>query len=101
MLRSCFCFIVLVPQKFAQQARLEGTRSTIASMARMAASVVDGDLHRRLIQHYSPELYDVVEPLVRLHSANPDIFYLYMLRRDKEEQFLRKLVRGIVRTGFK
>ena len=82
--------IVLVPQKFAQQARLENTRSTIASMGRMAASVVDGDLHRQLIQHYSPELYSkVVEPLVRLHSANPDIFYLYtMVEKDGAAHFV-------------
>jgi diguanylate cyclase (GGDEF)-like protein len=82
--------IVLVPQKFAQQARLENTRSTIASMGRMAASVVDGDLHRQLIQHYSPELYSkVVEPLVRLHSANPDIFYLYtMVEEDGVAHFV-------------
>ena len=72
--------IVLVPQKFAQQARLENTRSTIASIGQMAASVVDGDLHGQLIQRNSPELYSkVVEPLVRLHSANPDIFYLYTM----------------------
>lgn len=82
--------VVLVPQKFAQQARLENTRSTIASMGRMAASVVDGNQHRQLIQHYSPELYTkVVEPLVRLHSANPDIFYLYtMVEKDGVAHFV-------------
>jgi diguanylate cyclase (GGDEF)-like protein len=82
--------IVLVPQKFAQQARLENTRSTIASIGRMAASVVDGDLHRQLIQHYSAELYGkVLEPLVDLHSANPDIFYLYtMVEKDGVAHFV-------------
>jgi diguanylate cyclase (GGDEF)-like protein len=82
--------LVLVPQKFAQQARLEVTRSTIGNMARIAASVVDGDLHRELTNHNSAELYrKVVEPLVRLHSANAEIFYLYtMVQKDGVARFV-------------
>ncbi|HET9936412.1 MAG TPA: diguanylate cyclase [Methyloceanibacter sp.] len=48
----------------------------------MAASVIKGDLHRRLIdpKNYSDDLYKrTLEPLVRLHSADPDIFYLYTM----------------------
>ncbi|HKA99511.1 MAG TPA: hypothetical protein VKD02_01930, partial [Methyloceanibacter sp.] len=48
----------------------------------MAASAVDGDLHRCLIdpKNYSDDLYKrALAPLVRLHSADPDIFYLYTM----------------------
>ena len=48
----------------------------------MAASVLNGDLHRRLINsaNYNPSLYaKALEPLVKLHSADPDIFYAYTM----------------------
>ena len=54
----------------------------VGAIGQMAASVVDGDLHRRLLdpKNYSDDLYKrALEPLVRLHSADPDIFYLYTM----------------------
>ncbi len=48
----------------------------------MAATVVDGDLHRKLLDpaNYSDELYArALAPLVRIHSANANIFYLYTM----------------------
>ncbi|HUV66781.1 MAG TPA: GGDEF domain-containing protein [Sedimentisphaerales bacterium] len=48
----------------------------------MAASAIDGDLHQKLLdsRNFSTELYaKAVAPLVRLHSANPDIYYLYTM----------------------
>jgi diguanylate cyclase (GGDEF)-like protein len=81
-----------VPQYLSKQARWEALRSQVGSVGQMAASVVDGDLHRKLIDPatYSDALYqEAVKPLVRFHSANPDIFYLYtMVERDGVAYFV-------------
>jgi diguanylate cyclase (GGDEF)-like protein len=82
--------IVAVPQWLSKQARLEVQRSHVAQIARLAASVVDGDLHRQLLdpKNYSPQLYErAVAPLVRFHSANPDIFYVYTMVEKNGETF--------------
>jgi len=74
--------IVAVPQLLSKQARLQVLRTQVAEVARLAASVVDGDLHRQLLEpaNYTPELYArVLAPLVRFHSADPDIFYVYTM----------------------
>ncbi|MGD9501189.1 MAG: GGDEF domain-containing protein [Methyloceanibacter sp.] len=74
--------LVAVPQWLSQQARWEQLRKDVAAIGQIAATAVDGDLHRRLIdpKNYSDELYArALEPLVRLHSADPDIFYLYTM----------------------
>jgi diguanylate cyclase (GGDEF)-like protein len=84
--------IVAVPQWLSKQARLQVLRSHVAEIAQLAASVVDGDLHRRLIDpaNYTPELYErTLAPLVRFHSASPDIFYVYtMAERDGKSYFV-------------
>lgn len=74
--------IVAIPQYFSRQARLEVLRTNVGQIARLAASVVDGDVHARLIdpENFTPELYaQAVQPLVKLHNASPDIFYLYTM----------------------
>ena len=74
--------IVAIPQWLSKQARLDVQRSHVAQIARLAASVVDGDVHRQLLdpKNYTLELYTVaLAPLVRFHSANPDIFYVYTM----------------------
>jgi diguanylate cyclase (GGDEF)-like protein len=84
--------IVAIPQWLSKQARLEVLRSHVAQVAQLAASVVDGDLHRQLLDkaNYTPELYArVLKPLVRFHSADPDIFYVYtMMERDGKSFFV-------------
>lgn len=84
--------IVAIPQSLSKQARLEVLRSHVAQIAQLAASVVDGDAHRKLLDpaNYSAELYAAtVKPLVRFHSANPDIFYVYtMVERDGKSFFV-------------
>lgn len=84
--------IVAVPQWLSQQARLEVVRSHVGDIAQIAASLIDGNLHRRLLdpKNYSDDLYArALEPLVHLHSANPDIFYLYtMNERDGVVRFI-------------
>jgi diguanylate cyclase (GGDEF)-like protein len=78
--------IVAVPQWLGKGARLEVLRDHVGQIADLAASVVDGDLHARLIDpaNYTKELYDeALKPLVRFHSANPEMFYVYtMVERD-------------------
>ena len=84
--------IVSVPQWLSRHARLDVLRSHVGQIARLAASVVDGDLHRQLLDpaNYSAELYArAVRPLVRFHSANPDMFYVYtMVERDGGTYFV-------------
>jgi diguanylate cyclase (GGDEF)-like protein len=74
--------IVAIPQWLSKQARWEVLRTHVGQIAQLAASVVDGDLHQRLLDpaNYSPELYArALKPLVRFHSANPDLFYVYTM----------------------
>lgn len=84
--------VVAVPQWLSRQARLEVLRSHVSEISRLAASVVDGDLHRQLLDpaNYTPELYErTVEPLVRFHSADPAIFYVYtMMERGGKSYFV-------------
>ena len=77
-----FVSIVAIPQWFSIQARWEELRANVGQTATVAASMVDGDLHRRLLDraNYTDELYArAVKPLVRFHSAEPNIFYLYTM----------------------
>ena len=60
-------------------------------VARLAASVVDGDLHRQLPipRTRRPSCTRTLEPLVRFHAAYPDIFYVYtMVERDGQTYFV-------------
>lgn len=84
--------IVAVPQWLSHLARWEELRANVGEIGQLAASVVDGDLHRQLLdpKNYSDELYArALKPLVRFHSANPNIFYLYtMVERDGKTFFV-------------
>ena len=84
--------IVIIPQWLSKQARWEVLRSHVGQIGQLAASVVDGDLHHRLLDlaSYSAELYaTALKPLVRFHSANSDLFYVYtMVDRDHTPYFI-------------
>lgn len=84
--------VVMIPQQFSKQARLEVMRSHVAQTAQLAASAVDGDLHRQLLDptSYTPERYaQALAPLVRFHSAAPDVFYVYtMVEREGRSHFV-------------
>jgi diguanylate cyclase (GGDEF)-like protein len=84
--------IVTVPQWLSKHARLDVLRDHVGQIADLAASTVDGDLQRQLLDpaNYSAELYnEAVKPLVRFHSANPKIFYVYtMFERDGATYFV-------------
>jgi diguanylate cyclase (GGDEF)-like protein len=74
--------MVAVPQWLSKKARWEALRSHVGEIGQIAASVVDGDLLRKLLDpaNYSDELYArALRPLVRFHSADPNIFYLYTM----------------------
>jgi len=74
--------MVAIPQWLSKQARWDVLRSHVGEIGQVAGSVVDGDLHRQLLDpaNYSDELYArALKPLVRLHSADPSIFYLYTM----------------------
>ena len=51
--------LVLVPQWLSKQARWDALRSHVAEIGQLAATVVDGDLHRQLVDpaNYSDDLY--------------------------------------------
>lgn len=84
--------IVYVPQHLSKQARLDVLRAHVAQVAQLAASVVDGDLHRELLNpaNFTQEKYDrVLAPLVRFHRAIPEAFYVYtMVEREGETYFV-------------
>jgi diguanylate cyclase (GGDEF)-like protein len=74
--------LVAIPQWLSRQARWESLRSHVAEIGELAASAVDGDLHRRLLDpaNYTDALYkQALAPLVRFHSADPNIFYVYTM----------------------
>jgi diguanylate cyclase (GGDEF)-like protein len=83
---------VAIPQLLSKQARWEALRAHVGEIGQTAASVIDGDLHRRLIDpaNYSDALYaEALKPLVRFHSADPNIHYLYtMVDRDGVAYFV-------------
>ncbi len=64
----------------------------VGQIGQLAVSAVDGDLHHRLLDpsNYSADLYkSALEPLVRFHSANADLFYVYtMAVRDGVPRFI-------------
>ncbi len=72
---------VLTPQLLAQNARLQVLRNHVDEVARMAASQIDGDLHRQLAEGHADEATRAraLVPLLRLHQAMPEAFYVYTM----------------------
>jgi hypothetical protein len=74
--------LVAIPQWLSKEARWESLRSHVAEIGELAASVIDGNLHRHLLDpaNYSDALYaEALKPLVHFHSADPNIFYVYTM----------------------
>lgn len=74
--------VVLVPQVLSRQARLDVLRSHVGEVARLAASQVDGDLHRALIDRTQTDAATrqrALAPLLRLHRAWPEAVYVYTM----------------------
>jgi signal transduction histidine kinase/CheY-like chemotaxis protein len=64
----------------ARSAQLDAVRTELEQLARVAATLVDGDRHRLLksqAQAGSAEHLDLLAPLVKFHKATSDIIYVY------------------------
>jgi signal transduction histidine kinase/FixJ family two-component response regulator len=64
----------------ASEAQLGAVRTELGQLARVAATQVDGDLHRRITsnaQAGSPEHLALLAPLTRFHKATRDVIYVY------------------------
>src|SRR4051812_42788172 len=67
--------VVLIPQVLSRQARLQVLRTHVGEVARLAASQVDGDVHRALVdgtQADDQTRHAALEPLLHLHAAWPE-----------------------------
>src|SRR5229473_2760078 len=64
----------------AREAQLDAVRTELKQLARVAATLVDGDRHRLLksqAQAGSPDHLALLAPLVKFHKATSDIIYVY------------------------
>jgi signal transduction histidine kinase/ActR/RegA family two-component response regulator len=64
----------------AWQSQLDAVRTELVQLARVAATLVDGDRHRLLksqSQAGSPDHLSLLAPLVKFHKATSDIIYVY------------------------
>jgi signal transduction histidine kinase/CheY-like chemotaxis protein len=71
----------------AREAQLDAVRTELVQLARVAATLVDGDRHRLLksqAQAGGPEHLALLTPLVRFHKATSDIIYVYTAILDKD-----------------
>ena len=78
MLISCLGLFYL--WQSARVAQLDAVRTELKQLARVAATLVDGDGHRLLrsqAQAGSPEHLSLLAPLVKFHKATSDIIYVY------------------------
>jgi signal transduction histidine kinase/CheY-like chemotaxis protein len=70
----------------AREAQLDAVRTELTQLARVSATLVDGDRHRLLksqAQAGSPDHLAVLAPLVKFHRATSDIIYVYTAILDK------------------
>jgi signal transduction histidine kinase/ActR/RegA family two-component response regulator len=64
----------------SHEAQLDAVRTELVQLARVAATRVDGDLHRKLTsekQMGSPEHLAALDPLLKFHKATSDVIYVY------------------------
>src|ERR1700733_14014128 len=64
----------------AREAQLDAVRTELVQLARVAATLVDGDRHRLLksqAQAGSPDHRALLAPLVKFPKATSDIIYVY------------------------
>jgi signal transduction histidine kinase/ActR/RegA family two-component response regulator len=64
----------------AREAQLDAVRTELEQLARVAATLVDGDRHRLLVsqaQAGGPDHLALLAPLVKFHKATSDIIYVY------------------------
>jgi diguanylate cyclase (GGDEF)-like protein len=82
ILATLLLAVVLIPQFIARDARLQVLRAHVDEAARLAASPIDGDLHRQLVDG-TGDVEAVrqleLEVLVRLHERWPEATYVYTM----------------------
>ena len=64
----------------AKEAQLDAVRTELMQLARVAATLVNGDAHRSMTspkQAGSPQHLELLAPLVKFHKATSDIIYVY------------------------
>jgi signal transduction histidine kinase/ActR/RegA family two-component response regulator len=64
----------------AREAQLDAVRTELKQLARVAATLVDGDRHRLIrspAQAGKPDHLGLLAPLVKFHKATSDIIYVY------------------------
>jgi signal transduction histidine kinase/ActR/RegA family two-component response regulator len=64
----------------AREAQLDAVRTELKQLARVAATLVDGDRHELLksqAQAGGPDHLSLLAPLVKFHKATSDIIYVY------------------------
>jgi signal transduction histidine kinase len=74
--------------RVARQAQIEAVRTELTQLVNVAATLVDGDLHRQIVapeQAGTPEHLRAIDPLLRFHKATDHIIYVYtaILREDR------------------
>jgi signal transduction histidine kinase/ActR/RegA family two-component response regulator len=72
----------------AREAQLDAVRTELRQLARVAATLVDGDRHRLIrspAQAGSPDHLSLLAPLVKFHKATADIIYVYTAILDKKQ----------------
>lgn len=82
VIAAVLLIVVLVPQFLSREARLQVLRAHVGEVARLAASQVDGDVHRALIDGTRADeatRRQALAPLLRLHAAWPEAFYVYTM----------------------
>ena len=83
LLAAWFCIWWIYAQARTMQMREAG--SDLGDLARVAATLVDGDLHRTLnspSQMNGETHKKLLAPLLKLHQALPDISYIYTVREE-------------------
>jgi signal transduction histidine kinase/ActR/RegA family two-component response regulator len=74
----------------AREAQLDAVRTELVQLARVAATLVDGDRHRSLksqAQAGGPDHLALLAPLVKFHKATSGIIYVYSAILDKNRIF--------------
>ncbi len=85
MLAGCVIMVIASLGLFfiwhsAREAQLDAVRTELKQLARVAATLIDGDRHRLIksqAQAGSPDHLNLLAPLVRFHKATSDIIYVY------------------------
>jgi signal transduction histidine kinase/ActR/RegA family two-component response regulator len=75
----------------AREAQLDAVRTELKQLARVAATLVDGDRHRLLksqAQAGSPDHLALLAPLVKFHKATSDLIYVYTAILDNNRIYL-------------